>query len=164
MNGKLSRINREIKRSQMGIIEIILKINDQNLVSIKRVVRMISKEVNNCLMIILYHRLIYRIRIQMDIQELVPKYNYLQLLKIMSTIKIKKIRNSTINSIAIIVKNNHQSRPQILKTGFRNKNIVIIHSLKTIELHIVKSIKRNSFFLLKKPRKSLHYNSKDYHS
>ena len=97
MNGKLSRINREIKRSQMGRIEIILKINDQNLVSIKRVVRMISKEVNNCLMIILCHRLIYRINIQMDIQELVQKYNYLQLLKIMSTFKIKKIRNSTID-------------------------------------------------------------------
>ena len=97
MNGKLSRINREIKRSQMGRIEIILKINDQSLVSIKRVVRMISKEVNNCLMIILCHRLIYRISIQMDIQELVQKYNYLQLLKIMSTIKIKKIRNSTID-------------------------------------------------------------------
>ena len=164
MNGKLNRINREIKRSQMGRIEIIFKINDQSLESIKRVARMISKEENNCLMIIFYHRLIYKINIQMDIRELVPKYNYLQLSKTMSIISFKEIRNLTIDSIAIIVKNNHQSSPQILKTGFRSKNIVIIHSLKTIEFNISKSTKRNSFLLLKKLRKSLHYNSKNYHS
>lgn len=51
MNGKWSRINKEIRHSQIWREKVSLETKDQNLVSIKRMARMRSKKLNN------YHRI-----------------------------------------------------------------------------------------------------------